>query len=206
MSRRYRSRNFFYVLCTIFYNVYKPSALLLGWTNYPADAERGIFINPAIVTVINHASSTNDQKEEEKGRELGDRTTHIEDGKMTGTAESKMTAETRGNGPNKLRTSKLGVNKLVLYSTGLIVDVPKPDFSMPFNALCLACTAVAILFGNIHSVCTKSVEIASDSNEKFIVKLGKKLKAKIWSNKQESKIEKEIAEKHKLLAEHTDTN
>ena len=38
--------------------------------------------------------------------------------------------------------------------------------------------AVAILFGNIHSVCTKSVEIASDSNEKFTVKIGKKIKDK----------------------------
>lgn len=68
---------------------------------------------------------------------------------------------------------------MVLYSTGLIIDVPKPDFSMPFNALCLACTAVAILFGNIHSVCTKSVEIANESNEKFVVKFGKKIKTKL---------------------------
>merc|ERR1712141_714967 len=80
------------------------------------------------------------------------------------------TTETRGNGEN--------VVNMVLYSTGLIIDVPKPDFSMPFNALCLACTAVAILFGNIHSVCTKSVEIASDSNEKFVAKLGRNIKDK----------------------------
>jgi len=101
---------------------------MLGWTAYPADAERGIFINPAIVEV---ASGKSDLQE--------------------------------------------------LYSIGLIIDVPKPDFSMPFNALCLACTAVAILFGNMHSTCSKSVEPASEENEKMVVKICKKVKAKVMS-------------------------
>lgn len=97
-------------------------AKILGWTKYPADAERGIFINPSIIEINQNPDQT-------------------------------------------------------LFASGLIIDVPKPDFSMPFNALCLACTAVAILFGNLHMILTKPVDVASEKNEKFISKVFKKIGA-----------------------------
>ena len=97
---------------------------LLGWTEYPADAERGIFINPGVIEV-----------------------------------------------------SGQGFENNRIFSPGLIVDVPKPDFSMPFNALCLACTAVAIIFGHIHNCTTCPLEIATEKNEKFAVRKFKQAKA-----------------------------
>merc|ERR1712127_902158 len=72
---------------------------LLGWTNYPADAERGIFINPAIVTLVNHASSTVGTAQAEKEA-------------VPTTVTTTETSETSGNGlPNKAFK-----NSLVVYS------------------------------------------------------------------------------------------
>ncbi|KAL7744873.1 hypothetical protein ACLKA6_007156 [Drosophila palustris] len=44
---------------------------------------------------------------------------------------------------------------LTLRTEALIVSLPTPDFSMPYNVICLACTVVALAFGPIHSVATK---------------------------------------------------
>jgi len=37
----------------------------------------------------------------------------------------------------------------------LIVTMPTPDFSMPYNVICLACTVVALAFGPLHNITTK---------------------------------------------------
>lgn len=42
-----------------------------------------------------------------------------------------------------------------LYSEKLLVAMPTPDFSMPYNVICLACTVVAIAFGSFHNLSTK---------------------------------------------------
>ncbi|XP_017869235.1 PREDICTED: GPI transamidase component PIG-T [Drosophila arizonae] len=46
---------------------------------------------------------------------------------------------------------------LTLRTEALIVSLPTPDFSMPYNVICLACTVVALAFGPIHSVATKLI-------------------------------------------------
>ena len=70
---------------------------------------------------------------------------------------------------NEFDSNKYDSNKFGWKFGPIIID------SQFFSTIC---SAVAILFGNIHSVCTRSVEIASDSNEKFTVKIGKKMKNK----------------------------
>ena len=35
------------------------------------------------------------------------------------------------------------------------MNLPTPDFSMPFNVICLGCTAVALAFGGLHNLTTK---------------------------------------------------
>lgn len=42
-----------------------------------------------------------------------------------------------------------------IYSESLLVNLPTPDFSMPFNVICLGCTAVALAFGGLHNLTTK---------------------------------------------------
>ena len=40
----------------------------------------------------------------------------------------------------------------LLYGQPIPVDIPSPDFSMPFNVLALTCVAVALLYGSMDSI------------------------------------------------------
>lgn len=51
-----------------------------------------------------------------------------------------------------------------IYSEALQVIVPVPDFSMPYNVICLACTVLAIAFGSLHNLTTRRYE-AIDPDE-----------------------------------------
>lgn len=42
----------------------------------------------------------------------------------------------------------------------LLITLPTPDFSMPYNVICLACTVVALAFGPIHNLSTKKLSFA----------------------------------------------
>lgn len=47
---------------------------------------------------------------------------------------------------------------LKLYARPLLVILPTPDFSMPYNVICLVCSVLAAAFGPLHSMTTnKSV-------------------------------------------------
>ena len=58
-----------------------------------------------------------------------------------------------------------------LYTESLLVNLPTPDFSMPYNVICLTCTVVALAFGPLHNITTKSLVIvhsepSADGKEK----------------------------------------
>ncbi|XP_061386810.1 GPI transamidase component PIG-T [Musca vetustissima] len=70
---------------------------------------------------------------------------------------------------------------LTLRTESLILSLPTPDFSMPYNVICLACTVVALAFGPIHSVATKKIVVEQQDAEEprsFMGKIMKKLKKK----------------------------
>lgn len=46
---------------------------------------------------------------------------------------------------------------MVFRTNGAMVSLPTPDFSMPYNVICLACTVVALAFGPLNNICTKEV-------------------------------------------------
>lgn len=48
-----------------------------------------------------------------------------------------------------------------VFSEVLLVSLPVPDFSMPFNVICFVSTAIAMLFGPIHSLTTKMLAAKS---------------------------------------------
>jgi phosphatidylinositol glycan class T len=43
----------------------------------------------------------------------------------------------------------------VLHGEPLLVLLPVPDFSMPFNVLCFVCTIIAFFFGPVHTMTTR---------------------------------------------------
>lgn len=42
-----------------------------------------------------------------------------------------------------------------LYARPLLIILPTPDFSMPYNVICLVCTVIVAAFGPIHSATTR---------------------------------------------------
>ena len=48
-----------------------------------------------------------------------------------------------------MKATKTGDNIIRIYTEVLLVSLSTPDFSMPYNVICLTCTVVAIAFGSI---------------------------------------------------------
>ncbi len=52
-----------------------------------------------------------------------------------------------------------------LYTETLLINLPTPDFSMPYNVICLACTVVALAFGPMYNITTKRLVKISGEEE-----------------------------------------
>lgn len=49
-----------------------------------------------------------------------------------------------------------------IYSEPLLLRTPLPDFSMPYNVICLTCTVIAIGFGSVYNLTTRTFQIAEE--------------------------------------------
>ncbi|MPC20849.1 GPI transamidase component PIG-T [Portunus trituberculatus] len=80
-----------------------------------------------------------------------------------------------------------------IHTETLLVSLPTPDFSMPYNVICLACTVVALAFGPIHNITTKKLVLKKlEVKESLLTRLINKVKGKF---RRDSKVEDEGAEK-----------
>ncbi|CAG0887184.1 unnamed protein product, partial [Darwinula stevensoni] len=52
------------------------------------------------------------------------------------------------------------------YTESLLVSLPTPDFSMPYNVICLTCTVVALAFGPLHNITTKRLVLVPNDELK----------------------------------------
>ncbi|XP_033101551.1 GPI transamidase component PIG-T-like [Anneissia japonica] len=77
---------------------------------------------------------------------------------------------------------------LRIYTEGLLVQLPTPDFSMPYNVICLTCTVVAIGFGSIHNLTTRQFIRDSEEDPGLKAKVQKFL-SKLWKKKSNEKDE-----------------
>ncbi|XP_030699410.1 GPI transamidase component PIG-T isoform X1 [Globicephala melas] len=50
-----------------------------------------------------------------------------------------------------------------LYTEPLLVSLPTPDFSMPYNVICLTCTVVAVCYGSFYNLLTRTFQIEEPS-------------------------------------------
>jgi len=44
---------------------------------------------------------------------------------------------------------------VTIFTEILLLTLPTPDFSMPYNVICLACTVAALAFGPLHNITTR---------------------------------------------------
>ncbi len=57
-----------------------------------------------------------------------------------------------------------------VYTETLLLNLPTPDFSMPYNVICLACTVIAVAFGPLHNITTKTLIIETGPERPSIVR------------------------------------
>ncbi|XP_024868411.1 GPI transamidase component PIG-T [Temnothorax curvispinosus] len=99
--------------------------LFLKWQEYPPDANHGFYMGPAIVTAL---------------LPIARNYTALP---LDGSTITSSFNASRDDYLVQLRTESL------------LISLPTPDFSMPYNVICLACTAVALAFGPLHNISTK---------------------------------------------------
>lgn len=54
---------------------------------------------------------------------------------------------------------------LRLHTELLLISLPTPDFSMPYNVICFVCTVIAIGFGSIFNLTTRRLVPASKDDK-----------------------------------------
>ncbi|BFZ13511.1 hypothetical protein BsWGS_16550 [Bradybaena similaris] len=111
----------------------------LKWTEYPPDANHGFYIGSATVTSILPTSRA-----------------------YTATPQHSSCLES-------ILTDKSTRFPVRVHTESLLVSLPTPDFSMPYNVICLACTVVAIAFGSVHNLTTRRFEKLDPSAKKGII-------------------------------------
>ncbi|XP_075157240.1 phosphatidylinositol glycan anchor biosynthesis class T [Haematobia irritans] len=128
--------------------------IFLKWLEYPPDANHGHYIGSGVITTLMPVARNY--------------------------TSIPLSGYRFADSFNASRSSYL----LTLRTESIILSLPTPDFSMPYNVICLACTVVALAFGPIHSVATKKIVIEQQDCEEpqsFFGKILKKFKRK--SNK-----------------------
>lgn len=70
-----------------------------------------------------------------------------------------------------------GKRLLRIFTEPILVSLPTPDFSMPYNVICLACTVVVLAFGPLHSITIGKLVAISGENPGKLAKILKKLKS-----------------------------
>ena len=60
---------------------------------------------------------------------------------------------------------------LRLHTEPLLVSLPTPDFSMPYNVICFVCTVIAIGFGSIFNLTTRTLEPKSKQKPGLLARL-----------------------------------
>jgi phosphatidylinositol glycan class T len=113
---------------------------LLRWLEYPPDANHGFYVSAATITAF-LPSATN--------------VTSV--GRFCSTYDEYFGAE---------KEADLVVQ---LFTETLLVNLPTPDFSMPYNVICLACTVVALAFGPLHNITTKTLVLEEGEQKKSVV-------------------------------------
>lgn len=110
----------------------------LRWTDFKPDANKGVLLGSIIISVP------------------------LKAGKKSLVMH---TNEVRKSGNASWETYE-GSETLKIYARPLLVILPTPDFSMPYNVICLVCTLLAAAFGPLHSMTTKKpiVHKRVDSN------------------------------------------
>ena len=60
----------------------------------------------------------------------------------------------------------MSTSSKVLYTDALLVDVPLPDFSMPYNVITLTSTVAAFFFGSVYNLLVRRKKKKTSAKKK----------------------------------------
>lgn len=104
---------------------------LLKWTEYTPDPNHGFYVSPSVLSALVPSMVA---------------------AKPVDWEESPLF--------NTLFPVSDGSSYFVrLYTEPLLVNLPTPDFSMPYNVICLTCTVVAVCYGSFYNLLTRTFHI-----------------------------------------------
>jgi len=109
---------------------------MLRWVEYPPDANHGFYVGAAVLTA--RLSSTRN-------------------GTFLAVADSTIGFSLDHPEESDTVTE--------IFTEILLVALPTPDFSMPYNVICLACTVIALAFGPLHNITTKTLTVVPPGQE-----------------------------------------
>lgn len=73
-----------------------------------------------------------------------------------------------------------------MHTESLLVSLPTPDFSMPYNVICFVCTVIAIGFGSIFNLTTRRLQPATPEDSKGLLgKILSRIRRKLGREEEE---------------------
>lgn len=113
---------------------------ILRYTEYPPDANRGFDVAPAIIGIL--------QDDGDGDSDDGDR--------YRGHASSSSSSSSPPPHPNAVKVISY------LRTTSLLLYLPTPDFSMPYNVIILTSTVIALAFGTVFNILVRRFVLKSE--------------------------------------------
>ncbi len=123
--------------------------MFLKWQEYPPDANHGFYVGSAVI------SANLPYARDFVGGGFGRRRTH------SSISDDCWNITTNADGTTI--EAYLAVDRelvVQMRTETFVLGLPTPDFSMPYNVICLSCTVVALAFGPIHNITTKRLRLA----------------------------------------------
>jgi len=124
----------------------------LRWNEFPPDANHGVYVDSAVISIVMPT---------------------VRNITLWPDANIQFTSRTATDSDELSRIKYF----TRIHTEALLVSLPTPDFSMPYNVICLVSTVVSLAFGPIHNLTTRwPRKISQDEALKQKKSLGARLK------------------------------
>ena len=126
--------------------------VFLKYTEYPPDANRGFDVGCAVITA---------QLPRQQGQIGYGGLDHL---RIYQEREaSQVQSRFSGTGVSE----EAGSDKIRVYTETLLVSLPTPDFSMPYNVITLTCTVIAMFFGTFFNLMLRDFDVVVPKESKI---------------------------------------
>lgn len=125
--------------------------VFLKYTEHRPDANRGFDVGYAVITA---------QLPREQGQIGFGGLDHL---RIYQEREAGLVQGRRSG--NQEKEEKEGeTDKMRVYTDTLLVSLPTPDFSMPYNVITMTCTVISLFFGSVFNLMMRNFEVVKPSS------------------------------------------